>query len=557
MSTVRQLDVRLGHPMAPAWSRVGQTWACGFAFRPGQTTPDDAHALARFFDALPYEEAAAAADALTGTFALVRRDGAPGGVQAFAVADALRSFPVFYGFDGDTLVLTDDPLALARQLGAAPNLDHLPAFLLSGNVLGPNTLAHGIFALQAGERLDVTADGSLQTRRILAYGGSLDAPTPGWGPDALDWDERLVAALDAAFARTTAALRGRAVAVPLSGGLDSRLLVAMLLRHGVRPTLLYTYGRSSSFEARRSRAVADALGLPWHCVPYSASAWHRWGKNHDYSAFCRYASRLVAIEHEQEWPALHALLASGKLPPDTAVLPGHAADFNAGSHLPDDLFADGPYDVPGWILRRYFGLWPRRALGPDGEQTLRQHLATTLDRWPRDADSPARAAHAFEQFGWQERQTKMIGNSVRVYEAFGLTWHLPFWDEPLRRLWPSVPLHLRRQQRLYRRVAEQLLGRLATTIPYRHPAWPRPIALLHTALDSTHRRYGLFLGPHPERTALTRRVADLVRPDDPPIVHALARPWAHLPPQRVPINGLLALQQWQSTARWLSGADDA
>lgn len=546
MTNLRRVDVRLGHTLAPPWSRVGQTWACGFAFRPGQTTPDDALALARAFDALPFDDAAQAADTLTGSFAVVRADDGPDGPHAFAVADALRSYPVFYGSDGDTLVLTDDAFALARRLGARPNLDHAAAFLLSGNVLGPDTLARNVFALQAGERLDVTPEGLLQTRRVHRFGG--EKPEAPASRSSTAWEDAALAAFDAAFARTVAALGDRVVAVPLSGGLDSRMLVAMLMRHGVRP-VCFAYGRPASTEVRRSQVVAEAFGLPWHVVPYSAQQWHRWGQRADYRAFRRYASRLVAIEHEQDWPAVEALVQSGRLPLETVVMPGHAPTTTGGQL--GTLFAPSnpPPDLAEMLLARFFALWPRHAL----PSVDRDRLRSQLDRVLGAEASPtlAEAAWRFEAFGWQERQAKMIGNSVRAYEVHGLDWRLPFWDAPLFAFWSGVPLDERRDRALYRRVAARLLSPAVASVPYAPLAAPRWVQLIHVALDATHRRYGLFLGPHPEWTALTRRVSDLVQPGDAPIVHVLARPWRHLPPQRVPINGLLALKQWQSTVRLL------
>jgi asparagine synthase (glutamine-hydrolysing) len=57
--------------------------------------------------------------------------------------------------------------------------------------------------------------------------------------------------------------------VPLSGGLDSRIIVAMLKRLGVEDVICFTYGKKGNREAEISRQVAEALGYRWYFVEYT------------------------------------------------------------------------------------------------------------------------------------------------------------------------------------------------------------------------------------------------------------------------------------------------
>ena len=51
--------------------------------------------------------------------------------------------------------------------------------------------------------------------------------------------------------------------MPLSGGLDSRLVAGMLKRMGIETAAVcYTYGDESSEEVQLSRQVAEALAIP-------------------------------------------------------------------------------------------------------------------------------------------------------------------------------------------------------------------------------------------------------------------------------------------------------
>jgi hypothetical protein len=96
----------------------------------------------------------------------------------------------------------------------------------------------------------------------------------GWRSERLGWplmpSEMLgdrQAALGSVLERLTALVRRCATAaggkarLALSGGYDSRLIVALLLRAGIQPEL-YVYGPESSSDVRVAKAIAAAEGLP-------------------------------------------------------------------------------------------------------------------------------------------------------------------------------------------------------------------------------------------------------------------------------------------------------
>ncbi|MCY1237684.1 hypothetical protein D9M72_503920 [compost metagenome] len=59
-------------------------------------------------------------------------------------------------------------------------------------------------------------------------------------------------------------------------------------------------------------------------------------------------------------------------------------------------------------------------------------------------------ANLYELWDWQERQSKYIVNSVRVYEQFSLNWWLPLWDSEFLEFWQLIPLQLRKGRLWYK-----------------------------------------------------------------------------------------------------------
>lgn len=525
-----RLHLRDGSPRP--WHRSGRTFACGTA-----TGPDGAlltgDVLAAHLDGPP-EELADRLAALSGTFAVVRT-----GDDPCAAVDRVRSTPLFYGRDAaGTLHLGDDARRLADALHA--RLDDPAAaaeFMLASTTTGASTLSSSIRQVQAGEIVHFEGDDYHADRYFLyGDGARLDAAEDELADEAVRLFERT-------FERLIASVRGRPVVVPLSGGMDSRLIAAMLVRGGRTDARCFSYGRERSFETQVSRRVAHAFGLRWTFVPYSNRDWQRWFASEGFQRFRRAATGLSAIEHEQDWPAVLDLKRRG-LPPDAVFVPGHAGDFLGGSHLPA---VPAPYEREPirWLWRRYYTEWPDTRLVPDLAARLRARIA--------DATAGAlEPAAAFARFGWQERQAKMIANSVRVYEHHGFDWRLPFWADPeLVAFWGRVPVPLLRSRSLYFRVLRRLMGDALFDLPSTLRPEPWLAGKARRLTDRDHHRYGIWLGERPLLAALRTRIRDLAAIEHPvvgPVVEQLTRPYADYPPQRVSINALLALSQLATLA---------
>ena len=518
-----------------AWHRVGAVHARGLAFTPAGDYVEGA-ALAAHLDG-PAESFVERVAALDGTFAAVHA-----GETTIAAVDRIRSLPLFYGRDDTgTWHLSDDARRIAKLTAA--RLDDAAAaaeFMLQNATTGPTTLSSSVRQVQAGEAVTLGAAEPTGTR-YYRYG---DAPLI----DALEEEliEEGTRLFERAFERFLTSVRGRTVVVPLSGGMDSRLIAAMLVRGGRTDALCFSYGRERSFEARASRRVAETLGLLWTFVPYSNRQWHRWVATESYQRYRRTATGLTGIEHEQDWPAVLTLKERG-LPDDATFVPGHAGDFLGGSHLPDTP-TEFEHDPVTWIWRRYYNEWPTHALHPSLTDVLRRRIADHLD----GAADPVRS---FLRFGWQERQAKMIANSIRVYEHHGADWRLPFWsDSAVLDFWGRLPVPLLRRRRLYFRVLRRLMGDDLFDLP---STLRRELPLagkLRRLLDPNHGRYGIWLGPYPMISALTTRVGDVARVEHPiigSVVEQCARPIANRPLPWATINGLLALDQLRDLSREL------
>jgi len=369
--------------------------------------------------------------------------------ETFAAADRLRTVPLFFYPGQQGLAVASSAGELARIYSRPMSAPEQLKFLMFGYVSGADTLYDGVFQVQPGEIVEYRPDHATRftaTRYYRLY------PTATVAVESRDeLLDSLADVLLRMFERFRDGYRGEQVAVPLSGGLDSRLVVGMLKRLGIENCFCYTYGDESQEEVRLSRQVAGALGFRWRCLPQTGDVWKRFGLTSTYRNYAPYGSKGVSAPHAQDFAAVMQLASVGFEGSETIFFPGHSADMNAGSHIPPDYpdLAAGSLSVTDEIVRHHASpTWhvPLRMLRSSSKSKI-------LAQLQRESAAPASAATSdplacCEMWNAENRQSKYIINSVRIYEFFGARWRT-LWDYEFMDFYLRVPTELRYGERLY------------------------------------------------------------------------------------------------------------
>jgi asparagine synthase (glutamine-hydrolysing) len=147
------------------------------------------------------------------------------------------------------------------------------------------------------------------------------------------------------------------------------------------------------------------------------------------------------------------LRAQHVLSDDAVFVPGHTGDFISGGHLKylfdPNLWSAGPRDFKGAMVRKHYSLWADFVARKEVRAIIDCRLDEVTEGLPRESDEDR--ARMYEYWEWQERQSKFIVNSVRVYEFFGYSWRLPLWDREMMDFWRPITIPLKMRQYLYRR----------------------------------------------------------------------------------------------------------
>ncbi len=367
-----------------------------------------------------------------------------------AATDRSRGYPVFFApKSGETLFSNSARLLRDKKGLSEPDRLSLLEFLMAGYVTGRYTVYRGLDQLQAGE---VAVYGKASRKLSMArYYEFLPR-----GPDMDDERliERLAAATEQTFSRLAGEVAGRPVLVPLSGGLDSRLVLAMLKASGVRDLRAFSYGPPGNEEASRAKAAAGRLGVPWKFYSSLRSSARKLFLDDLRSDYWRASDGLCSIPNMQEYQVFAELAGSGELPPEAIVVNGQSGDFITGGHVPKGLALPGAGEDELFCaaVDKHFSLWEMLKT-PSNLHAIRSRFEENL-AGPKSRGFTDPVA-LYEYWEWQERQSKYVVSQQRTYDFFGLEWALPLWDREYCEFWREVPLGLKLGQRLYRKYLER------------------------------------------------------------------------------------------------------
>lgn len=402
-----KLDLAYRFDHGFSWQHCGDLHFIGYAFDPaGELLRVDAMAV----HSNPFELLSKA----SGSFACIWT----AGDTFFAMVDVAGSFPLFFKQEEAALEISDlfGPIEPNKPFSAQAKESMLRLYCTEGT----ETLLPEWQTIPAGYVLrGHLQEDQFQLKRWFNH----------YVVNKIKYndlfDEEYLAVLQRIKGEILKFSSGRQVVIPLSGGYDSRLLATLLADEPGIDLLCYTYGRPDSPEVNRAREVAEALELKqYFFVAYDEMAFksyysESWRQYESMNFFYR------SLPHEQDFFALYRLQERGVLKEGFVAIPGYCGDIAGGSFLKDMSI-----DVRSYIQRQF------------------HYEARHIPLMPGANDWDV-----YQQWLAENRLSKFIVNSVRVFEHFGGQWMLPLWHPDFLRLFYALEYSERLEQKVYIKLA--------------------------------------------------------------------------------------------------------
>ncbi|MEZ5008655.1 MAG: asparagine synthase-related protein [Chitinophagales bacterium] len=407
----------LNYPFQFNWYIQEHVAVIGWAFDVNNQRIENEHLASLFIEIINENSFVERLKNLNGNFAVVIESK---NITALAV-DHIRSFPLLYKQDEKSIqIVTNYNWQSEMQIDESS----VEAFKKCWCTLDNTTLAKNIFQLQAGQYL---------------WQSGNEPATPKFYYQHIQKDKVLNVDINEASKLFTSVfdkyfdlIKDKTVLVPLSGGYDSRLMISLLHQYGHSDVIAYTYGKEESHEVQIAKKVAQQLNVKWYFIEYNETLFNtfftdQWQEYSDNNHF------LSSLPHEQDFFALSYLKSKNLIPENFVALPGFSGDLLGGSitgYQPNEF---SKVAFKNMIIQKHF-----------------QNSAIDYDFSTFEAiNSKDQFYDQYQCWFVNNKVTKFIVNSVRLYEYFGGSWLLPFWDKELIEYWYKVPYNKREQQKFY------------------------------------------------------------------------------------------------------------
>ena len=342
--------------------------------------------------------------------------------KAIAI-DGSRIYPLFYRL-GDEVSVADNPYDLIDG-SSALDKQAVDEYLCSGAVFAGKTLVSEILQVKPSHYVvfdGVSAHETEYWNYCTKAGEEMDCSL-----------EQLDCVFEKVFRRMLESAKGRQIVVPLSGGYDSRLIVCWQKRLGVENVVCYTVGRPKSQECHIAEIVAKRLGYRHYFIDNTSTEFvpSYFYNDADFQKYCHFVGALGNFLWVFEYFAVKWLKDNAIIDDNAVFVPGHSADFIAGSHLRKALVTQD--SSVGYLTS---------AIMNDSFEygCMSSYVHSKVKSYFLANERIGVSAHTnYMSFIMQNRLAHQINNSARLYEFFGYDVRLPFWDKELLNLFKALP----------------------------------------------------------------------------------------------------------------------
>jgi len=214
------------------------------------------------------------------------------------VSDKTGSSIVYYCINEDRMIISDSVNEIL-QIGNGLNelsFSNLKELKVAGFVSGGETLVKGVISSQPGEEITINHKTSEVICKDYFQYFSL---TQKNRKEQVQIEEHSRLMKNAIY-RLKKYCKKRTLVLPLSGGLDSRLVLRELKREGINNIICFTYGKKGNTESEKSRKIAEELNCKWIFIEYNRTKWKETFNTKEFQNYLFSLSNYHVLPHIQD-----------------------------------------------------------------------------------------------------------------------------------------------------------------------------------------------------------------------------------------------------------------
>lgn len=344
-------------------------------------------------------------------------------------------YPVYYWKSDREIRFSTDWKRVAKKSTRKYNPHSLVESLALGHVMDQRTLLEDVFELQPASINSVSAQDPIRLEERVYWKLNLGFKRGGLrkltGVFSELWNRQLDIYMD--YIKN----QGSSCFLPLSGGLDSRILLNEIDKRGIE-SYAFTFG--SNQECYEVTGASSVVRLQKHCREHQII----WLNEEIVSSLMEDPSMfdLISCSRSGQKELFYYQASKHKA---RYFMPGFSGDFMAGSHLKFKMtFWKRKEDIVAYILKQKVS--PIIRSQPDYKERYEPLLRDLLHA---SIDEDTRPMSAFFRWVLVNRQRKYIVRPEATMDQEGTVLFLPFFDYELMDFFLDLPLRHLFSTRLY------------------------------------------------------------------------------------------------------------
>jgi len=373
---------------------------------------------------------------------------------AFAAVDKVRSYPFFFSNLDNKIHFSNDARWLRGKISDLKiNTNGITAIKMSGYTFGNETIYSNFFSLEAGTMVFAN-ENKISINSYFKY-VLIDNVEKSEEERILDLHNATIKT----FNKMIHTLNGRKVMVPLSGGYDSRFVIAMLKELKYDNIVAFTYGRKKDWQVKRAKYVSEKMNVKWQFIEYNNKKMRQYFNEDERKLFYQFASGSCSVPTIANYYSIKGLINNKLFDEDSIFINGQSGDFTSGGHLGhllDNKKLNNKIKVNelfNSIITKHYSLWINEKTNKN-IKIIKDNLKRELEL-QKDYITDDEFISLYELQEWICRQTKFVVNGQRGYDWFGLDWRLPLWSDELISFWSNTPWRIKYNQRLLLKYLQQ------------------------------------------------------------------------------------------------------
>ena len=435
--TQDSIKINLSYNKGYKWFHKNGISVKGYVFTKENELLEEDNLINYFSNLLSYTEFQDKLKEINGLFSVVIKKEN----TLWAAVDHGRSFPLFYYCQDDFIEITDNP-DLLKEDEIPMILDEDNATVLSYSGFAPRnkTLLKKVFQIIAGE--SICFENSQLTKEYHA----LFLTTIFSDKTREELKEELKNILEKVGKRMVKALNNRTVAIPLSGGYDSRIIAYLLKKNNYQNVFCFTYGKKNTPELKNAEKTAKNLGYEWNFIDYEKYFDYSFVNDNAFKEYVDFAASYSNKFYLQEYLALQELIKRKMIPEDSVFISGHSGAI-AGHLLKKEMMNDN-FSFVNHAIEQVFSLvYPRKK-----DLNIIRKEIDFLNNYEKKYPSFL----LYENWRFQETTCKLGLNSSKLWDCFYYKYMLPLWDKELFDFFVHVPFQHKYDKNLYTEALTEL-----------------------------------------------------------------------------------------------------